>query len=153
MTELVIQIDNKALVPSLKKVILSLKGVKDAILTKKQSPAISPTAVRLLKDLSTFQSYKKGWDNAEACPLSQKVSKNFIQLLGKSAEEDLSDWNIFPEVNGTLMIENEKKDAQINLAEKEFSYFHDDHGQILGQNHIKFTVPALLKIIRQINRK
>lgn len=61
MTELVIRIENNDLLPSLRKVITSLKGVKDAVLAKSQ-PAVSSTAARLLNDLAAFQSYKKGWD-------------------------------------------------------------------------------------------
>lgn len=151
MTELVIQIDNNALLPSLKKVITSLKGVKNAMLAKSQ-PAVSPTAVRLLNDLATFQSYKKGWDGEEASPLSQKTAKHFLQLLGKSSDEDLQDWNIFPEKNGTLILENEKQNAQINLADKEFSYFKDYNGSLQGASHIKYSVKALSQVIHDINK-
>lgn len=151
MTELVIQIDNSALVPSLKKVVSSLKGVKKAILTREQ-PAVSPTAMRLLNDLATFQGYKKGWDGEDASPLSQQTAKHFLQLLSKSSTEDLFDWNIFPEKNGTLILENEKKNAQINLADKEFSYFKDNGDDISGENNIKYSTKALLRTIRQINQ-
>lgn len=151
MTELVIQIENNALVPSLKKVISSLKGVKNAVLSRKQ-PAVSPTAVRLINDLSTFQSYKKGWDGENASPLSQQTAKHFLQLLSKCREDDLTDWDIYPEKNGTLILENEKQNAQINLADKEFSYFKDNGGDLSGENHIKYSVSSLLRIIRQINQ-
>lgn len=152
MTELLIQIDNNALIPSLKKVILSLKGVKDAVLTKPKTPAISPTAIRLLKDLHVFQGYKEGWDGDNARPLSPKVSKHFLQLLGKSSEGDLMDWNIFPELNGTLILENEKNSAQINLADKEFSYFKSQGNQLEGENHIKYSDLNLLRTIRKLNQ-
>lgn len=151
MTELVIQIENNDLLPSLRKVITSLKGVKDAVLAKSQ-PAVSSTAARLLNDLATFQNYKKGWDGENASPLSQQVVKHFVQLLGKSSEEDLLDWTIFPEKNGTLILENEQKNAQINLAEKEFSYFKNDGSQLKGESHVKYSVKSLLKAIRFINK-
>lgn len=153
MTELLIQIDNNALIPSLKKVILSLKGVKDAVLTKRQAPAISPTAIRLLKDLHVFQSYKEGWDGDNALPLSPKVSKHFLQLLSKSSEGDLIDWSIYPETNGTLILENEKRNTQINLADKEFSYFKDMDNHLEGENHIKYSDISLLRTIRKLNQQ
>lgn len=151
MTELVIRIENNDLLPSLRKVITSLKGVRDAVLAKSQ-PAVSSTAARLLNDLATFQNYKKGWDGENASPLSQQVAKHFVQLLGKSSEEDLLDWTIYPEKNGTLILENEQKNAQINLAEKEFSYFKNDGSQLYGESHVKYTVKSLLKAIRFINK-
>lgn len=151
MTELVIQIENTTLLPSLRKVITSLRGVKDAVLAKKQ-PAISPVAVRLINDLATFQNYKRGWDGENASPLSAKTAKHFMQLLSKSTEDDLQDWNIFPEKNGTLILENDKQDAQINLADNEFSYFKDNDGAIQGESNIKYSVSALLKTIRNINK-
>lgn len=151
MTELVIQIENNDLLPGLRKAITSLKGVKDAVLARKQ-PAVSPTAVRLLDDLATFQGYQKGWDGDAASPLSRKTAKHFLQLLGKSSEEDLMDWNIYPEKNGTLILENERQNAQINLADKEFSYFKDNGGELQGESHVKYSASSLLKTIRQINK-
>ncbi|MGN1255474.1 MAG: hypothetical protein ACI4T9_12910, partial [Prevotella sp.] len=81
----------------------------------------------------------------------RKVSKHFLQLLGKSTEEDLMDWNIFPELNGTLILENEKRGAQINLADKEYSYFKDFDNHLEGDNHIKYSDLSLLRTIRKIN--
>lgn len=151
MTELVVQIENNDLLPSLRKVITSLKGVKDTVLAKSQ-PAVSSTAARLLNDLATFQSYKKGWDGDNASPLSQQVATHFLQLLGKSSEGDLRNWSIYPEKNGTLILENEHKNAQINLAEKQFSYFKGDGSQLIGESHVKYSVNSLLKTIRFINK-
>lgn len=96
MTELVIQIEDKSIIPSLKKVMRSIQGVK-SIALKTTTPAISPTAQRLLKDLADYESYKKGWDDESSAPLSPIVIKSFKRLLEKSNEDDLKDWNIFPE--------------------------------------------------------
>ena len=150
MTELVIQIEDKSILPSLKKVMRSIQGVK-SIALKTTTPAISPTAQRLLKDLADYESYKKGWDDESAAPLSPIVIKSFKRLLEKSNEDDLKDWNIFPEKNGTMILENSKRQAQINLAEKEFSYFILADSGLKGEDHIKLSTSRLLKAIEAIN--
>ncbi|WP_262280663.1 hypothetical protein [Hallella absiana] len=109
------------------------------------------TAQRLLKDLADYESYKKGWDDESAAPLSPIVIKSFKRLLEKSNEDDLKDWNIFPEKNGTMILENSKRQAQINLAEKEFSYFILADSGLKGEDHIKLSTSRLLKAIKAIN--
>lgn len=150
MTELIIQIEDTSILPSLKRVMKSIRGVK-GIGMRTANPAISPTAQRLLKDLDTFITYPKGWDGDSAEPLSPVVIKNFRNLLKKSNEEDLQDWNIFPEKNGTLILENSQRQAQINIADKEYSYFLMDGTNLKGEDHLKLTANHLLQTIKAIN--
>lgn len=69
MTELIIQIEDKSILPSLKKVMRSIQGVK-SIALKTTTPAISPTAQRLLKDLADYESYKKDGTTSLQLPLA-----------------------------------------------------------------------------------
>ncbi len=127
-------------------------SVKLVYLQKKaQTMTELVTAQRLLKDLADYESYKKGWDDESAAPLSPIVIKSFKRLLEKSNEDDLKDWNIFPEKNGTMILENSKRQAQINLAEKEFSYFILADSGLKGEDHIKLSTSRLLKAIKAIN--
>ena len=150
MTELIIQIEDTSILPSIKRVMKSIRGVK-GIAMKTTTPAISPTAQRLLQDLDTFLAYDKGWDGEAAEPLALQAVKSFRNLLKKSSEEDLKDWTIYPEKNGTLILENMKRQAQINIAEKEFSYFVMNGTMVKGEDHIKLTTRRLLQTIKAIN--
>lgn len=150
MTELVVQVEDNALLPSLRKVITALNGVGRIMLSRRQ-PAVSPSAMRLLNDLAAFQSYKKGWDGGNASPLSQQVAKHFLQLLSKCTEDDLRDWCIYLEKNGTLILENARQSAQINLADKEFSFFKADGHHTEGESHVKYSIARLQRTVRLIN--
>lgn len=107
---------------------------------------------RLLKDLATIQSYKRGWDGEDASRLSPKAAENVLQLLRICSKVDLNGWNLFSEKNGTLIMENEEKKAQINIANNELSYFKECDGTLNGANHVKISAETLLDIIRQINQ-
>lgn len=50
-----------------------------------------------------------------------------------------------------MILENSKRQAQINLAEKEFSYFILADSRLKGEDHIKLSTSRLLKAIKAIN--
>ena len=105
----------------------------------------------LLEQLSDFQEYQKGWDGDEALPLHTKVVRNFKSVLQKCNEKALTGWHISPETNGTLLFENAKCDAGINIGVKDFSYFIIKDGNVTGENRVRFSVSAILKTMKKIN--
>ena len=77
----------------------------------------------------------------------EKVIKNVKQLLEQSDDADLREWVIFPDVNGTILMENKSGDASISIGNTEFSYVSNDGN---GAN-VKIKSDSLLKTIRKIN--
>lgn len=106
----------------------------------------------LLEQLSDFQVYEAGWDGAEALPLNREVVKNFKHVLQKGKDSDLQGWNISPEKNGTLLMQNRSRNAGINLGIKDFSYFIITDGIVEGQNNVKFSPKAVLSVIKKISK-
>ncbi len=104
----------------------------------------------LLECLSDFQDYEQGWDGEDALPLDKTVVRNFKEVLQKSNDNDLKGWVIFPERNGTLFMQNEQLDAGINIGNKDFSYYINKDGKVIGENGKKFTSKSLLETIRKI---
>jgi len=104
----------------------------------------------MLESLSDFQDYEQGWDGEDAAPLDKTVVRNFKEVLQRSSDSDLKGWVIFPERNGTLFMQNEQYDAGINIGYKDFSYFVNKGGKIIGENEIKFTPKSLIDTIRKI---
>jgi len=122
-------------------------------LTRKNSMPMHGVAyLTLLEQLSDFQEYGKGWDGANALPLNKTVVKNFKAMLAKSNDQDLSGWHISPEVNGTLLLQNEANNAGINLGTRDFSYFLIKGEDIEGANNIRFTPKALIDTIKKLNQ-
>ena len=106
--------------------------------------------VGLLESLSDFQDYEQGWDGENAAPLDKKVVKNFKDVLRKSEDKDLRGWVIFPERNGTLIMQNDECNAGINIGSNDYSYYVSKDGKITGENAKKFSSMSVLKTIRKI---
>ena len=60
-------------------------------------------------------------------------------------------WIIFPDTNGTLMLEAKHRDATISIGKKEFSYvFHSpEHDE--STSHLPLSFDTLMQIIKHIN--
>ena len=73
----------------------------------------------------------------------------YHELLEK--DEDMLGWQIYPEINGTLSLQNDDLKAGLHLGTEAFSYFviHDD--KVSGADNVLFSVPVFLTTLRDIN--
>ncbi len=117
----------------------------------KQAEVKGIAYMALLEQLSDFQEYEKGWDGDRALPLNAKVVRNFKSALQKCSETSLTGWHLSPETNGTLLFENGRGDGGINIGAKEFSYYIIRDGNVTGENHVRFSVSAIIKTMKKIN--
>lgn len=104
----------------------------------------------LLESLSDFQDYEQGWDGEDALPLDKNVIRNFKKVLQSSEDKFLKGWVISPEKNGTILMQNEQHDAGINIGSKDYSYYINKNGQVIGENAKKFTPASIMKTIKKI---
>ena len=106
--------------------------------------------VVMLDKLKTYKAYAAGWDGEDAAPLSSQVVANFSRLLEVIDKQLLIGLTIFPETNGTLLIDCTDKEAGISLGDDKFSYYEIQNGKITGENGIDFSVQAITNIIKKI---
>ena len=59
-------------------------------------------------------------------------------------------WGGFPGKNGTILMQNEQHDAGINIGSKDYSYYINKNGQVIGENAKKFTPASIMKTIKKI---
>lgn len=133
------------LVTRLKK-SLTAKSKADAGVTDEAQKAY----VVMIDKLKTYEAYPAGWDGDDAVPLTSQVITNFCHLLEVIDKQLLVGLTIFPETNGTLLIDCIDKEAGISLGNDKFSYYEIKDGQVTGENGIDFSVQAITKIIRKI---
>jgi len=105
----------------------------------------------ILDKLKTYQRYGKGWDGENASPLTKKVVSNFCRVLETIDKSLLEGITIYPEVNGTLLIDSTRREAGISLGDDKFSYYEIEGDTVKGENGIPFTVSALTNVIKRIN--
>lgn len=106
----------------------------------------------ILKKWNTYQGYAQGWDGEDASPLTPQVVDNFNQVLNQIDKHLLQGLTIYPEANGTLLIDSTKREAGISLGNQRFSYYEIEGDKITGQNGIPFTAEALAQVIARINQ-
>lgn len=97
--------------------------------------------------IDELAALKSNWDDDNALPIEKQTIKNARVLIDKANEADLKDWVIFPDTNGTILLENKTNDATISLGNKSFSFISKS---LRGSNQ-KYSVSALLNTIRTIN--
>ena len=146
MVEMVIQLEDESLLTPLRRVIQSLSGITQ-VLVRKETKAKSETYIRHQARIEELCALKAGWDDDGAIPPEKQAINNVKRLLEKSEDGDLSQWVIFPDTNGTILLENKSCDATISVGNKEFSYISQHH----RGSHLTVTTAALLKTIRKIN--
>ena len=114
----------------LEKTLDFLKGLT----SQKGSQTVRGAAYqKMLKSLPDYQEYERGWDDDDALPLYAAVVRNFKKVMDQSTDYALDGWTIFPEANGTLLMEYQKKEAGINLGISDFSYYIIDNNQVSGE--------------------
>lgn len=106
--------------------------------------------VVMLDKLKTYKAYPAGWDGEDAAPLTSQVINNFSQVLETIDKQLLVGLTIFPETNGTLLIDCTDKEAGISLGNDKFSYYEIKDGQVMGENGIDFSVQAITQVIKKI---
>lgn len=138
------------------KVQLVLK-LKHSLAQKPEEVAVADVASQtayydILKKWNTYKGYAQGWDGEDASPLTPQVVDNFNQVLNQIDKHLLQGLTIYPETNGTLLIDSTKREAGISLGDHRFSYYEIEGDKIAGQDGIPFTAEALSQIIARINR-
>lgn len=106
----------------------------------------------ILKKLDTYKSYAKGWDGEDASPLTEKVISNFNLILDRIDKRLLVGLTIYPETNGTLLIDSTKHEAALSLGEKTFSCYEIANDDIIGEDSHPFTAEAVIDVISRISR-
>ena len=102
---------------------------------------------RRLKEFSTLQP---GWDGEDAQPVLSDIIVFVGQLLRSCSSLELSDWSLFPNVNGTLLLQ--RKDAAISIGKEEYSYFAETKEKAIGHDHQPLSIESVMSTIETINR-
>lgn len=128
------------------------------LLSDEQKPLYAKrlSEIEALNDLQInfqdLQRYEKGWDGEEALPLAPQVIDNFKEVLKSGDRETLSSIQIFPDDNGTLLIESKAKAAGLSLGSDAFSHYVIVNGHVSGKNHVPYSPKAVLNAITSFNQ-
>lgn len=112
---------------------------------------LSGDALRLWNRTNVLSKLYKGWDGADASPIENKTIANMQNVLRKCSETDFSGWVLFPDDNGTLLLQSQDKNASISLGNNLFSYVCQKGNDIISGENVRFSVTSFLNVIKSIN--
>lgn len=106
---------------------------------------------RLYQRLLQVSKLQQGWDGYNALPVNSQVIDNMHVVLDNCDSTQLQGWQIFPEINGTILLQNSVRRAGINLGDKAFSYFIINGNNVDGDDSKSFSVSLFLNVLNELN--
>ena len=123
---------------------------KRAVYLQLQAEVADENLGYMKRRLKEFASLQKGWDGEDAQPVLPEVVA-FVSLLFRSCRSlELADWSLFPNVNGTLLLQ--RKDAAISIGKDEYSYFAETKEKTIGHDYQPLSIESVMSTVKMINR-
>lgn len=121
-------------------------------LTKKENHdvVLVGDALRLWDRSLELAALPKGWDGADALPMNKKVVMNVQKLIKAGVSSDFKDWVLFPDDNGTMLLQSRNGDASISIGSNSYSFVCRKDGQLRTGEMVRFSPSSILKTIRAI---
>lgn len=123
---------------------------KRAVYKQLQTEVADENLSYMKRRLGDYERLEPGWDGyGDAIPVKKETIDFMRTFLKGCRPADVSEWRLFPNVNGTLILEQD--DAAISIASKEFSYYAENGDKYMESEHNVCSVFALTETIRKIN--
>ena len=123
---------------------------KRAVYKQLQTEVADENLSYMKRRLGDYEKLEAGWDGyGDAIPVKKETIDFMRAFLKVCRPADVSEWRLFPNVNGTLTLEQD--DAAISIASKEFSYYAENGDKYMESEHNACSVFALTDTIRKIN--
>ncbi|MBQ9355885.1 MAG: hypothetical protein IJT98_01125 [Prevotella sp.] len=113
--------------------------------------AKSEAYCELMDRLREMSELEADWDDEGALPINKDVINTVRLLIDADRGDAMSQWIIFPDTNGTLMLDAKHRKATISIGIDKYSYVYHGKGFDESSNNEKLTIEALIKLIRHIN--
>ena len=121
-------------------------------ITKKENVvlALNGDALRLWRRTEELAALTAGWDGAEAMPIQKKTVQNVKRLIKAGLSSDFREWVLFPDDNGTLLMQSKDGTASISIGNNSYSFAIMKDGTVRTGESIKFTPASVLKTLRSV---
>ena len=123
---------------------------KRAVYLQLQAEVADENLGYLKRRLKEFANLQSDWDGEGAQPVLPEVAAFTGELLRSCNSLELADWSLFPNVNGTFLLQ--RKNAAISIGQKEYSYFAEAKDKAIGLDHQPLTIESVKSAIETINR-
>ena len=123
---------------------------KHAVCQRLQSEIADENLANMQCRLNEFSKLDTGWDGyGDSLPISRAAINHTKQVLGACRSSDLSEWRLFPNTNGTILLELDN--AAISIGDNSFTYWFESDGKDFGEEYVPFSVNGVINAIKKIN--
>ncbi len=143
------------MLPRVRQAIRTLQGVDWVTVPKTETrihkPRLTAVQKRQLARLDELERLECDWDDEGAPPMEPKATANVRSLIMTKGGALLSDWVIFPALNGTYQLQAKHREAVISVGNEDYSYvFHTSNRDEMVSNE-KLNINTLGQLIERIN--
>ena len=158
MSRLVVTVNDKAQIRSLRTAIRQLKGVEHVTMLRESKP---------LRGKATFGKFQKelveradslgqladGWDGQDSKAIAPQSIRRFKSVIAKVEETLLEGWILFPDARGYLYLDYTGSDAVagITMTDNHLVYFFKKDGRTVRNDRAAFTSRNLLSILSRVH--
>ena len=119
-------------------------------LTKHKDVALTGDALRLWNRTVELAALTAGWDGAQALPMEKKALQNMQRLIKAGESEDFQQWVLFPDDNGTILMQSKDGKASISIGNNSYSFVCTKEGKVDAGQNVKFSAASALKTLRAL---
>lgn len=105
----------------------------------------------LCERLNSLSKLPVDWDDEGASAIAPSAISNAQALLEAATEVELSSWNLFPAINGTLTFQHENVDALLSIGRDDYSFVYASDGVIIkAVDSAPFSVNEVLDLLKLV---
>jgi hypothetical protein len=119
-------------------------------LTKHKDVTLTGDALRLWNRTAELAALTVGWDGAQALPMEKKALQNMQRLIKAGVSEDFQQWVLFPDDNGTILMQSKDGKASISIGNNSYSFVCNKDGKVDAGQNVKFSTASALKTLRSL---
>lgn len=105
-------------------------------------------SLRLWNRTVELASLQANWDGAEAAPMEKKVVNNVQKVIKAGTASDFKDWLLFPDDNGTLLLQLRSGEACVSVGTASYSFVYKKGDDVRTGERVRFSPSSVLKVIR-----
>ncbi len=158
MTQLVVTINENAMLPQLKTAIKQLRGVVEVKSLRAESKSASVRKSgklhrELTVRLASLSQLEDGWDGVGSKAIDRQCVTKLRTALNRATEKQLSGWVLFPDARGCLYLDYTGKNgtAGITITADRLVYFIQKGNVLEKNNGILFTTANLISVLNKVN--
>ena len=137
-------------IPDSEQTLLKVLHYLHRVKGEKTTVVLTGDALRLWNRTVELAALPRAWDGADAAPMEKKAVDNVQKLLKAGVNSDFTNWVLFPDESGTLLLQSKDGNASISIGNHSYSYVYVKGGQILQGHKARFSPTSVLNVIREI---